>query len=255
MISNHLRSHAIAYLALFFALTGTAVALPGSDTVFSDDIVDGQVKTSDISNGNGVRSADVRDDTEEDGGLAAVDLAPDSVAGSEIAADAVDFTELAADSVRNFEIATAEVRGSEIAESAVGSGEIVTDGVGGAEIATGAVDSSEIAADAVGTSEIAIQSVGAEQLDFVIERRSPAVFVTDGTAHDGAYAKGTTTVSCERDELLLNVSVDWLSDAGHNETALADEELEYFSPEQTATVAGAFDGGETASFQAVAACL
>jgi hypothetical protein len=46
-----------------------------------------------------------------------------------------------------------------------------------------------------------------------------------------------------------------VSDAGHNETALADEELEYFSPEQTATVAGAFDGGETASFQAVAACL
>jgi hypothetical protein len=61
--------------------------------------------------------------------------------------------------------------------------------VGGAETATGAVDSSEIAAHAVGTSEIAIQAVGADQLDFVIERRSPAVAVTDGTAHDGAYAK------------------------------------------------------------------
>ena len=86
MIREHLRSNVVGYVALFcFAMSGTAVALDGSDTVFSDDIVDGQVKTNDISDSNGVRSADVRDDTLAGGGLTAEDLGPNSVAASEIA--------------------------------------------------------------------------------------------------------------------------------------------------------------------------
>jgi hypothetical protein len=60
MTSNHLRSNVVGYAALFVALSGTAIALPGQETVFSDDIVDGQVRTNDISDSNGVRSIDVR---------------------------------------------------------------------------------------------------------------------------------------------------------------------------------------------------
>jgi hypothetical protein len=49
-IRNHIRSNLIGYIALFFALsTGSAVALNGSNTVFSDDIVDGQVKSPDLA--------------------------------------------------------------------------------------------------------------------------------------------------------------------------------------------------------------
>ena len=33
----------IAYLALFFALTGTAMALPGTNSVDSGDIINGQI--------------------------------------------------------------------------------------------------------------------------------------------------------------------------------------------------------------------
>jgi hypothetical protein len=47
MIRDHLRSNLIGYLALFVALGGsTAFA---ADTVFSEDIVNGQVKTNDIA--------------------------------------------------------------------------------------------------------------------------------------------------------------------------------------------------------------
>ena len=42
MIRNHLRSNVVGYLALFVALSGTAVALPATNTVFSDDIVNGR---------------------------------------------------------------------------------------------------------------------------------------------------------------------------------------------------------------------
>ena len=50
-IRHHLRANVVGFVALFFALTGSAVALDGSDTVFSDDIVNGQVKTVDLSAG------------------------------------------------------------------------------------------------------------------------------------------------------------------------------------------------------------
>ena len=62
-IRDHIRGNVVGYLALFlFAMSGSAAALDGSDTVFTDDIVDGQVKTADIGTGQ-VRSVDVADDT------------------------------------------------------------------------------------------------------------------------------------------------------------------------------------------------
>jgi formylglycine-generating enzyme required for sulfatase activity len=51
-ISAHIRSNVVNYVALFLALSGTAYALDGSDTVFSDDIVDGEVKAEDIRGAN-----------------------------------------------------------------------------------------------------------------------------------------------------------------------------------------------------------
>ena len=80
-IRRHLTfANVASAIALFVALGGgTAVALSGSNTVFSDDIVNDQV-----------RSADVRDDTLSGGGLAAVDLRSSSVGTSEVAANSLN---------------------------------------------------------------------------------------------------------------------------------------------------------------------
>ena len=77
-IRDHLTyANVMATVAVFLVLSGgTAVALSGTNTVFSDDIVN-----------NEVSSADVRDD-QGLGGLKAVDLATASVRGAEVA----DFT-------------------------------------------------------------------------------------------------------------------------------------------------------------------
>lgn len=92
----HIRGNVVGYLALFFALsTGSAVALNGSNTVFSDDIVNDQVKT-----------ADVRNDTLSGGGLAAADLRPNSVGTSEVAGDSLGAADLASSSVGTSEIAS-----------------------------------------------------------------------------------------------------------------------------------------------------
>lgn len=143
MIRHHLRSNVVGYVALFVAVSGTAVALPATNTVFSDDIVNGEVKSKDISDSNGVRSADVRDDDKQGGGLAAVDLARGSVGSSEIATDGVGSPEVKADAVRGSEIATDGVGSPEIEQDAVRRSEIATDGVGSLEIAENAVGASE----------------------------------------------------------------------------------------------------------------
>jgi hypothetical protein len=77
----HLRAQWMGALALFLVIAGgTAYA---SNTVFSTDIVDGEVRAADIGTGevlstdlrnNQIRSADVRDDTSPNGGLTGADI-------------------------------------------------------------------------------------------------------------------------------------------------------------------------------------
>jgi hypothetical protein len=96
---SDLRRQWLGALALFLVLTGgTAYALAGSNTVFSDDIVDGEVKAPDVANNavatdelqsDGVRSVDVRDDALTGGGLSAADLASDSVGTREVLDDSL----------------------------------------------------------------------------------------------------------------------------------------------------------------------
>lgn len=50
-VRNHLRSNAYGLVAIFIALGGTAVALPGKNSVRSDDIAKGQVRSADIARG------------------------------------------------------------------------------------------------------------------------------------------------------------------------------------------------------------
>ncbi len=71
----HVRDQWMGALALFLVIAGgTAYA---ADTIGSDDIINGQVKTVDIGN-HQVRSVDVRDDTLPGGGLTGVDIADQS---------------------------------------------------------------------------------------------------------------------------------------------------------------------------------
>jgi hypothetical protein len=57
LFTRHVRSNVVGYIALFVALTGTAIALPGRNSVDSGDIRNGQVRSVDVKNG-GLRYAD-----------------------------------------------------------------------------------------------------------------------------------------------------------------------------------------------------
>jgi hypothetical protein len=122
---RHLRSTAIGYVALLVALTtGSAYALDGHNTVYSDDIVNGQVSSNDLHD-NAVGTTDVRDDTLTGGGLAAVDLAPNAIGSSEVANSAIGSAEVSDDSLGGADINEAglgEVLGAKLGGFGRGTG-------------------------------------------------------------------------------------------------------------------------------------
>jgi hypothetical protein len=84
---RHVRANAIAYLALFIALGGTSAY--AANTVFSADIVDGEVKSADL----GLDS--VTSNRIKAGNIINSDLAPDAVTTGKIKAGNVGTTDLA----------------------------------------------------------------------------------------------------------------------------------------------------------------
>ncbi len=128
-------------LALFVALsTGTAYA---ADTIFSTDIVDGQVMTQDLHAG-AVTSAKIKDGT-----IVSDDIADTTITGQKLANETVGSSQIATDAIGP----------TEIADNSIDTGEIVDDSLFAADLAPNSVGSSEIAAGAVGASEVANNSL------------------------------------------------------------------------------------------------
>jgi hypothetical protein len=143
-------SHAtvVAYIALFVALGGTAIATHpgGENTISTGDIINGQVKTDDLGNGE-VKVADVGQGavaTDElvNGQVKAADIGDGEIKGADIANGQVTADDLAMNSVRADEVADGQVRSLEIGNGQVQAEDLapgVAPGASGAR-AWGAVD-------------------------------------------------------------------------------------------------------------------
>ena len=83
-LKDHLRQHAIAYVALFIVLGGTAVALPGKGSVTSNDIAKKAVKSKSIAK-KAVKSKNIANQA-----VKSKKLADGAVEAAKIAGGAVD---------------------------------------------------------------------------------------------------------------------------------------------------------------------
>ena len=126
----------IACLALFAALSGTALAAKA--TIGSNQIVNGSVRTADLRD-SAVNSAKVADAS-----ITANDLGTDSVGSDEIAKDAVNTDEIAKDAVKSDEIAENAVTSSEVADQSLTQNDLGPDSVGSSELQAGSVRASEL---------------------------------------------------------------------------------------------------------------
>jgi hypothetical protein len=169
IISDHLRGNIVGYIALFLVLTGgTAYALDGSNTVFSDDIVNGEVKTPDIAkaavtnsklaNGsvtnsklgaNAVRSGKVADGT-----LQTADLADGSVNGAKVLDNSLGTDDLADGSVNGAKVLDNSLGTDDLADGSVNGAKVLDDSLGADDIGIGAVGSDEIADGSIAAGDI-----------------------------------------------------------------------------------------------------
>jgi hypothetical protein len=106
-IISHIRSNLVAYVALFFALSGTAYAAGGL-LIYSDNIVDGQVFSVDVADDN-LTSLDV-----QNGSLTGGDLANGTVSGQQITNESVTRADIAPDTLTGVEVADNSLTGADV---------------------------------------------------------------------------------------------------------------------------------------------
>jgi hypothetical protein len=127
-VGRHLRSNVVAYLALFVALGGTAVAIPGHDNVKSKNLATGAVKSKAIAKG-AVKASKIR-------GAAVTNAA--------VAPGAITSTKLAAGAAVTNTIGDAAVTTPKLADSAVTRQKVAQGAINGGKLANGSVDSAKV---------------------------------------------------------------------------------------------------------------
>jgi hypothetical protein len=106
--SNLTYANVMVTLLAFIVLAGGAAY--AADTVFSTDIVDGEVKNPDIAT-NAVRSAQL-----QNGEVLTADIGPEAVVGTRLSADAVGGPKVADDSLTGADIHNDALTGDDIDE-------------------------------------------------------------------------------------------------------------------------------------------
>ena len=212
-IRGHLRSNVVGYIALFcFAMSGTAIALDGSNTVFSDDIVNGEVKSADILNENvnsvdianlGVNTADLADDSVTtakilNNDVRSGDIRNGNVATDDLADGSVNSAKVLDESLTNADLATDSVQATEVADNSLDSGEIIDFGLSNEDIgvleAEVNADGTLASSDHFGTTSSSL-GTGSYQVDFGINVSFCTPVVTQGEAGVGGAGGAITGVT------------------------------------------------------------
>jgi hypothetical protein len=111
----------VSLVALFAALSGAAVALPGTETVNSGDIKNENVKSIDLKDGAAVASSDVIDESltgadVQDETLTGADVQNETLGSQDVADASLQSADIANDSVGQADLAPNSVRAQELGD-------------------------------------------------------------------------------------------------------------------------------------------
>jgi hypothetical protein len=188
--------------ALVLALgTGTAYA---ANTVFSTDIVDGQVMNADLATNavntgkiinGGVWGQDIKADAitsslVADGTLTGADLAADAVGNAQLADSSVGSAEVQNESLTSNDLAADSVQASEIADNSIDGGEIVNDSLGSNDLAPGSVGTSEVSDGSLTGSDIANDGLTMSDISGGGTSGGTVSFPAIATGHCNTYSVG-----------------------------------------------------------------
>ena len=221
-IRTHLRTNVVGYIAIFlFAIGGTAYATHpgGANTISSDDIINGEVTSSDL----GAAATTVNK------------LAPDAVTRPKIADDAVTAAEVADAAIRAPELATnavtsLEVRNGELTTDDLGPGSVASDEIanqtvtgtdlagtgfgddgfdGDEEIIDGTIGGFDIGNDEIGANHIVDGSLSAGDTSDVFDAGYGSDVACNDDDEDGEVCASTTFTLNQPGVLLVNATGEW----------------------------------------------
>jgi hypothetical protein len=178
-LSDYIRSHVLGVVAIFIALTGTAVGFGGDPTASTSVVTDKKFKKlkQRVAALEGKLNAPAGGDL---GGVYPnLVINPNAVTTAKIADNAVTTGKVADNAVTTPKIAANAVTTVKIADNAVSTTKIANDAVTNAKIGPDAVTDAKLAAASVGASEL-------KSLDF---RSQPVVSVANNDT-SGASAQG-----------------------------------------------------------------
>jgi hypothetical protein len=180
-------------VALFVAISGTAVALPGTNTVNSGDIINGEVKTPDLDT-NAVTTTRIAP-----GQVRNSDLRTDAVTSPKVTDETLTSSDLAANSVGSSEIATDAVNATEIANDSIDSGEIVDFGLSNQDVGVlfAQVNADGTLANSSGGVTASKIGTGTYQVDYGHNIQNCAYVTTQGESGVGG-AGGAITGNTDR---------------------------------------------------------
>jgi hypothetical protein len=127
-VGRHLRGNVVGYVALFVALSGTALAIPGHHNVKAKNLAPGSVKSQAIAGG----------------AVKASKLAGSAVTNPKIATGAVTATKLGAGAVVTQALGDSAVTTPKLADAAVERAKIAQGAINGGKLANGSVDSAKV---------------------------------------------------------------------------------------------------------------
>jgi hypothetical protein len=126
-------------IALFLVLTtGSAYALEGSNTVFTDDIVDENVNTADIRR-SAVDTTRIRD-----GQVKTADIGEGEVRATDVLNESLGDAELGGGSVGSSELKNGGVTNDDVAPNSLGSGRILDSSLTGVDVAANSLTGADI---------------------------------------------------------------------------------------------------------------
>jgi hypothetical protein len=214
-IRDHIRSNVVGYIAIFlFAMSGTALALDGSNTVFSDDIVNGEVKTADIGTGQ-VASGDIAT-----GGVGTADIADDAINQTKILEGGVRTSEIGNSNVFGVDIKNGEVGSADITDQSVTGADLAGTGVGDngfngdEEIKDGTISGFDIANDQIGGNHIIDGSLTAGDTSNVFDAGYGSNTACADDDEDGEVCASTTFELHQPGVLLVNATGEWVNASG-----------------------------------------
>jgi uncharacterized protein YjbI with pentapeptide repeats len=151
-LRSHLTYANVMVTLLAFVVLGGGAAY-AANTVFSADIVDGEVKTADLAS-NAVTSVKLHNNQ-----VKGVDLAADAVDSSKVLDNSLNGADVFNGSLTGSDVLSSSLTGSDVADSSLTGSDVATGSLTGSDVADASLTGSDVGSSSLTGSDVADESI------------------------------------------------------------------------------------------------